>query len=171
MSNPDIQYFASSGTWAKPPRAVRVDVVLAGGDGGDAMEFDGESFGGGNGGNSNIGYVPNPSVHASFTGVRSSESADDPGTLSVMSYAARDLPGTVEVEVGKGGRPGGRDGYALIVTHLSEDQASTPAPSAWDRLARDVPVATAPYRDGADVLAEVRQRHEGDRAGKSGEQR
>lgn len=34
-------------------------------------------------------------------------------------------PDTLEVEVGKGGRPGGRDGYALIVTHLSpgEDQS------------------------------------------------
>lgn len=29
-----------------------------------------------------------------------------------------DLPAELEVEIGRGGRPGGRDGYALIVTHL-----------------------------------------------------
>lgn len=35
VSNPDIQYFAVSGTWVKPEGAVRVDVVIAGGDGGN----------------------------------------------------------------------------------------------------------------------------------------
>jgi hypothetical protein len=122
--NPVIEYFPVSGTWTKPPGAIRVDIVLAGGDGGNAMEFDGESLGGECGGNSGIGYVPNPNAVASFTSVRSSESAGDPGTLSVMSYAAADLPEALEVEVGKGGRPGGRDGYALLVTHLTEEPES-----------------------------------------------
>lgn len=33
-------------------------------------------------------------------------------------------PKTVKVTVGKGGRPGGRDGYALIVTHLADKEPS-----------------------------------------------
>jgi hypothetical protein len=40
------------------------------------------------------------------------------GELLASSLDADDLPDTVEVEVGKGGRPGGRDGYAVIITHL-----------------------------------------------------
>lgn len=126
MSNPDIQYFPASGTWVKPERAARVDIVLAGGDGGGAMEFDGSSFGGEGGGNSHIGYVPNPNAHASFTAVHGQPSGGDSGTLSVMSYAAGDLPATLEVEVGKGGRPGGRDGYALVVTHLAGEEGGEP---------------------------------------------
>jgi hypothetical protein len=39
----------------------------------------------------------------------------------VHAIPADDLPDLVEVLIGKGGRPGGRDGYALIVTHLIGD--------------------------------------------------
>jgi len=42
-----------------------------------------------------------------------------PGELMASSHDAALLPETVEVQIGKGGRPGGRDGYALIVTHLA----------------------------------------------------
>jgi len=47
-----------------------------------------------------------------------------PGELMASSLDAADLPETVEVRIGKGGRPGGRDGYALIVTHLGAGQGS-----------------------------------------------
>lgn len=40
-----------------------------------------------------------------------------PGELLTSSLNADDLPDTVEVAIGRGGRPGGRDGYALIITH------------------------------------------------------
>lgn len=85
---PDIQFFGTSGTWVKPPLAVRVDIVLKGGE---------------------AGAVP-------VLGVNVGQA----GELLAQSYAASDLPDRVEVEVGKGGRPGGRDGYALIVTHLAD---------------------------------------------------
>jgi hypothetical protein len=121
MSNPEIQYFATNGTWVKPAGAVRVDIVVRGGDGGNATEFDGDSFGGEGGGHSGIGNMPHPDFYASCTGTRDTAADGDPGTLSVSSFDATDLPETVMVTVGSGGRPGGRDGYALIVTHLADE--------------------------------------------------
>jgi hypothetical protein len=85
MSNPDIQYFASSGTWVKPSRAVAVDMVTCGAGAGSSGQHPGED-----------------------------------GELTVQRLRADDLPGELTVTVGKGGRPGGRDGYALIVTHLAD---------------------------------------------------
>jgi len=37
MREPDIQYFAESGTWRKPAGAARVDVLLKAGSGGSAV--------------------------------------------------------------------------------------------------------------------------------------
>lgn len=42
------------------------------------------------------------------------------GEITVKRLYAPDIPPTVDIEIGKGGRPGGRDGYALIVTHLAD---------------------------------------------------
>lgn len=41
LPEPNIQYFASSGTWVKPPRAVRVDTVVRAAGGGGARGKDG----------------------------------------------------------------------------------------------------------------------------------
>lgn len=90
--NPDIQYFASSGTWVKPERAVAVDVMAMSGGAGAGLSADGNVTDG------------------------------EDGKLEAHRYLADDLPAELEVEVGRGGRPGGRDGYALIVTHLASDE-------------------------------------------------
>ena len=107
MSKPDIQYFAEDGTWVKPPGAVRADVVLQSAGGGGSRTY----------------IVDGPLGGSSFpsqTGIRRPDGDD--GQLIVQSFAASDLPDTVPVYTGKGGRPGGRDGYALIVTHLDGEQ-------------------------------------------------
>jgi hypothetical protein len=93
---PEIQYFAESGTWVKPVAAVAVDVMLCAAAGGLALGYGGGKY--------MIGTD---------------------GELTVRRFPAGELPAEVTVTVGKGGRPGGRDGYALIITHL----ASPPLPS------------------------------------------
>lgn len=90
---PDIQYFAQDGTWTKPEGAERVDVLARGGTG---ITF----------------YTPDGEEGAQEIYSR----------LMATSFAAAELPDTVEITIGKGGRPGGRDGYALIVTHLTNDE-------------------------------------------------
>lgn len=38
MSELDVQVFPDSGIWRKPPRAVRIDMVLQGSDGGSGSD-------------------------------------------------------------------------------------------------------------------------------------
>ena len=45
----------------------------------------------------------------------------DDAEITVRSIPAGDLPDQVIITIGHGGRPGGRDGYALIVTHLADN--------------------------------------------------
>lgn len=109
MTSPDIQYFGEDGTWVKPAGAARVDVVARGGDGGSAMG----GKGGDGGGATYIDCLATPDAIASHAPPGRSA-----GTLSVLSYTAGELPGEVTVTIGKGGRPDGRDGYVVIITHL-----------------------------------------------------
>jgi hypothetical protein len=116
--NPDIKYFGESGTWVKPAGAVRVDIVLQGGQAaplaGVRMPIVGPP------GGFTTAHLGN---RVNVNGIVCSNG--NPGDTQVSSWNADEIEDTVEVEVGNGGRPGGRDGYALIVTHL----ASPPLPS------------------------------------------
>lgn len=98
MSEPEIQYFGESGTWIKPPGAVRVDYLIRAGGGGGSVGF-GEMGRDGEGG----------AVHSG-------------------SFDPDRLPERVEVEIGQGGRGAalgsvkagdGAAGFALFVTHLA----------------------------------------------------
>lgn len=111
VSGPDVQRFDSDGTWIKPPGAVRVDVELKGGNGGTSCAYldVGHGHGGGAGEDAPVpGHTRAPWL-------------DKPGAEGETvrrSFAAADLPDRVDIEVGKGGRPGGRDGYVLVITDL-----------------------------------------------------
>ena len=102
MTTPDIQYFAEDGTWVKPPGAIRADVVLQAAGGGSASVIADGLQGG--------VYV---------RGGRD-------GEIRVQSIPASHLSDLVTVTVGNGGRPGGQDGYVLIIAHLTAEQPATP---------------------------------------------
>lgn len=128
MSKSDIQRFDRDGVWRKPPGAVRVDVTLKGGDaGGEATlhTYIGH-IGGGRGGSSGGGYLAASSyVAASGSTAVGGLGKSVPATeaeIVTQSFAADDLPDEVAVEIGRGGSPGGRDGYALIMTHLADGE-------------------------------------------------
>lgn len=99
MDTPDIQYFARSRTWYKPPRAVRADIILQGAGGGGSMTA------------AVIASRGENVVHAG---------GGQDGEITVRSIPASQLPDEVPVTVGTGGEPGGRDGYACIITHLGD---------------------------------------------------
>jgi hypothetical protein len=125
-ARPDIAWFGQDGTWVKPAGAVRVDVFLAGGDGGDRI---GDA--GGEGGGASSVYpslIPADVAHAPSAEHRR-------GHLGVMSYDAGTLPDRLQVTVGKGGRPGGLDGYVLIVTRLAGTARTMEAGHASTMLA------------------------------------
>lgn len=94
--NVDIQFFAETGTWVKPSRAVRVDAVLQAGGGAGSAVF----------------------------GAVGQDGSD--GEITVRSFSAAALPDRMTVEVGAGGRGAGgagdgASGYALILTHLAPE--------------------------------------------------
>jgi hypothetical protein len=89
----DIRVYESDGLWAKPPGAVDVEVIARGGDGGSTDTYWGHEV-------------------TSTPGAK--------GVVTAVSLTAAELPDELHVTVGKGGRPDGRDGYVVIITHCEE---------------------------------------------------
>ena len=107
----------------KPAGAVRVDVVLQGAGGGYSLPFTtaGQSAYDAQFTRAHLGRRVNRNGILASNG--------EAGEIRVSSWAADDLDDMVEVTIGRGGRPGGRDGYALIITHL-DGQAGELDPAA-----------------------------------------
>jgi hypothetical protein len=118
MSEPDIQYFGRDGTWVKPAGAACLTVVLKGG--GSTIDADGTDNGYEGGGTSFSFFPSGGGGGAGIAAAPSRPNRVDDGELVAREFPADAWPAQVSVEVGKGGRPGGQDGYALIVTHLRE---------------------------------------------------
>jgi hypothetical protein len=74
VSQPDIQYFAETGTWLKPPGAVNVYVLLCAGSGGLAVGYGDSRY---------------------MIGVE--------GELTCRRFTASELPAEVGIAVGYGG--------------------------------------------------------------------
>lgn len=135
MSEPDVQYFDSDGTWVKPPGAVRLAVSLKGGDGDNsvgavprALTFFGAGGGatfGGQGGSASAG--PPSSGAGGGAGGQSAGVSMDLGTVTrapewnvtpgvegqlvEFSFAADEVPDRMAVKIGQGG-------WARVVTDL-----------------------------------------------------
>lgn len=95
--NVDIQYFAESGTWTRPDRAIRTDYLIRPGGAGGSL------------------------------GIGEPGHDGEEGKLHAGSFDPASVPEQVQVEIGRGGRGAqygdlkagdGADGYALFVTHL-----------------------------------------------------
>jgi hypothetical protein len=95
----DIQVFKASDTWHKPPGAVTVEVIIKGGDGGWSIV-----------GGDRI--IPGSK-----------------GEVVYQEFAADQLPETTAIQIGEGGRgstvgdltvPGGRPGWAVVITHQED---------------------------------------------------
>ena len=61
-------------------------------------------------------------VQAGGAGASSTGQRGEDGGVAVKRFYAPDIPPTVDIEIGRGGRPGGRDGYVLVVTHLTGEE-------------------------------------------------
>jgi hypothetical protein len=116
MSSLAVQRFEQSGTWVKPPGAVRVDITLKGGDGGASTP----GGGGGKGGDST--FILAASLVAGGGGGAGAATSGPPvsywqasrggeGATVTASFAASELPPEMAVTVGRGG-------FASIVTHV-----------------------------------------------------
>jgi hypothetical protein len=112
-TGPDIQRFDRDGTWVKPPGAVRVEVTLKGGDGGTG----GPGLRGGAGGGVTIAGSLGAAGGGGGAGTLTPAGAGTPGGKGetvTRSFAADDLPGLLEITVGR------RGGFASVITHLEQ---------------------------------------------------
>jgi hypothetical protein len=94
---PEMQFFRESGTWHRPEGAVRVVVMIKGGDGGSGIDQEGN-------------VVPGQE-----------------GQLAVKTMSADEVGATAQIKIGEAGRgavrgrqkvPDGNIGYAVVVTYF-----------------------------------------------------
>ena len=100
MTEPDMQYFSSSGTWVKPPGASTTDVVLRANGGGEATVTADDMQG--------PVYVRGGRY----------------GQVMVLAIPASLLPAEATITITPG-ELGGQAGYALFVTHYKGEGASS----------------------------------------------
>jgi hypothetical protein len=106
----DVQRFDRSGTWVKPPGAVRVEITLKGGDG----ESGGPGLRGGDGGGVSIAGAVGAAGGGGGAGTLTPAGAGTPGGKGetvTKSFAADELPDEVQVAIGQ------RGGYAVILSY------------------------------------------------------
>lgn len=114
---PDMQFFRESGTWHRPEGAVRVEVLVKGGDAGGSLDADGT-------------IIPG-----------------ERGQVVIQEMSAKEAGPTVPVAIGEAGKgawvedlkaPDGLPGYAVVTTYFKRHEVLSSLREFCSRIVRHV---------------------------------